>query len=87
MSGRALVELVGDLSWQRDALCQEPEYQGLVWFPDRGESLDAARAVCSRCLVKVACREYAVVNGIRHGIWGGTSARERARGRRAQVVA
>jgi hypothetical protein len=30
--------------------------------------------------VKVECREYAIELSVRHGIWGGTSARERVRG-------
>ena len=84
MSGRALVELVGDLSWQRDALCVE--YPWLNWFPVRGESLDEVRRVCSRCLVKVECREYAIEFSVRHGIWGGMSALERARGRARRVT-
>ena len=36
-----------------------------------------AKAVCRRCPVVLACREYAVENGESHGIWGATTPAER----------
>ncbi|MEZ5311676.1 MAG: WhiB family transcriptional regulator [Microthrixaceae bacterium] len=35
--------------------------------------------VCATCPVKTQCLEYALANRIDHGVWGGTSERERRR--------
>jgi WhiB family transcriptional regulator, redox-sensing transcriptional regulator len=88
----ALVELFGTKEpWQRDALCVEyppgrpppPPYQNPPdWFPERGASGwrgspgDVARAVCSRCLVRRECLDYAIRNEITEGIWGGLTGSE-----------
>lgn len=61
--------------------------QGLdpdIFFPDRGESLRPAKAVCDKCIVKDECLEYALASGERFGVWGGTSERERRRIRKAR---
>lgn len=55
-----------------------------VFFPDRGESLEPAKAICAECIVRDECLEYALDNRERFGIWGGTSERERRRLRRAR---
>jgi WhiB family redox-sensing transcriptional regulator len=41
--------------------------------------VDAARRICADCPVKAPCLEYALANRIDHGVWGGTSERERRR--------
>ncbi|MGU3502305.1 WhiB family transcriptional regulator [Mycobacterium sp. C31M] len=38
---------------------------------------DRAKAVCRRCPVILACREYALKSGEAHGIWGATTPAER----------
>lgn len=49
-----------------------------VWFPERGTSnYSRARKVCAVCVVRERCRDYAVVNVITHGMWGGTTEWER----------
>ena len=55
-----------------------------VFFPDRGESLAPAKAICADCIVRDECLEYALDNRERFGVWGGTSERERRRLRRAR---
>jgi WhiB family redox-sensing transcriptional regulator len=71
----------GRPAWQRDALCRE--YTGRVnFFPRLRESLEPARAVCRRCLVREACLEFALEHDERAGVWGGLSARERRAYRR-----
>lgn len=75
-----LAELVTRPAWQADALCREPEYRHVNFFPGRGEDPRPAKQVCARCLVADECVAYAMrtetVEGIT-GIWGGYSARER----------
>lgn len=53
-----------------------------LFFPDRGESLAPAQAICAECIVADECLEFALANGERFGVWGGTSERERRRIRR-----
>jgi hypothetical protein len=73
--------------WQRDALCNEPAYRDTEFFPERGVSSRATKAVCGRCLVRDECLDYALRAGVKHGIWGGLSERERRRVRSDRVFA
>ena len=41
--------------------------------------VDRARAICKGCPVLDTCLEYALTERIEHGVWGGTSERERRR--------
>ena len=75
------------LEWHADALCRE--IGGDVFFPEvidvTGEIVEprvlvyAAKRICARCPVRVQCLEYALDNEEVHGVWGGTSAKERQR--------
>jgi WhiB family transcriptional regulator, redox-sensing transcriptional regulator len=49
-----------------------------LWFPGRGGSLAAAKAVCRACPVRVPCLEWAVQADERAGVWGGAGPDERA---------
>ena len=73
----------GSPSWMQLAECKglDPD----LFFPERGESTDEAKAVCATCAVRVECHEYAVVERERDGIWGGTSAIQRKRARSAKA--
>ena len=46
---------------------------------DYVERTRAAKAVCARCVVREACLDAALKDRERIGVWGGMSARERAR--------
>ncbi len=86
-----LEALVGQLEdaepWQADALCREPAYAAVNWFPGRGESPRPAVEICERCLVASECLGYALAHGLGHGIWGGTSERQRRRLRKPAAAA
>ncbi len=75
------------LPWMDDALCAEPAYQDLPWFPERGQPLEPAKAVCRRCITRDVCLAYALEVQIGSswvpGVWGGTSEQERATLRQA----
>lgn len=82
----------GDEWWRRAACAHEdPE----LFFPVGTASARTvqqeyeAKAVCARCPVIHACREWAMATGQTHGVWGGTSEQERAtalrKARRDQV--
>lgn len=61
--------------WTERASCRGVD-PGL-FFPARGESLAAARAVCAGCPVRRECLEHALAQPEKFGVWGGTSERER----------
>ncbi len=50
-----------------------------VFFPRDGLGVIAAQQICKGCPVADACLEYALQNHISHGVWGGTSERQRRR--------
>lgn len=67
--------------WYDDALCAQVD-QELFW-PERGGSTAEAKRVCRACPVVDQCLAYALANGEREGIWGGTSPTERKKMRRS----
>ena len=59
-----------------------------LFFPSDGVGVEVARRICATCPVKAPCLEYAMENHIDHGVWGGTSERERRRiARRRRLAA
>ena len=68
--------------WQNRAACRGMHPS--LFYPERGESKTEAAAVCRTCPVAAECLEYANANNERHGIWGGTSERQRLAMRREQ---
>ena len=66
-----------DTDWMAEGRCREME-AGL-FFPSDGLGVERARVICMTCPVRQACRDYALRHRIPHGVWGGTSERERVR--------
>ena len=68
--------------WQAAANCRglDPD----LFYPEQGVSTREAEAVCAGCVVREDCLEYALANGERFGVWGGTSAKRRLLVRRAR---
>jgi len=69
--------------WRNEALCigMTPN----LFFPERGDDSDTARALCADCPSRHPCAEW----GIAHehfGIWGGLSERERRKIRRQRRI-
>jgi len=50
-----------------------------VFFPTDGQGVQDAVAICRTCPVQAPCLEYALVNRIQHGVFGGVSERGRDR--------
>ena len=85
------------LLWEDDAACleQDPE----TMFPEgHGAQKRVAEVVCGACPVRSECLDRALTNNESHGVWGGTTerdrraikkaeARERAKARQQQTVA
>lgn len=66
-----------DTDWMGRARCKEMD-PGL-FFPSDGIGVQVAQHICAECTVRASCLEYALVNRIDNGVWGGTSERERRR--------
>ncbi len=66
-----------ELQWMHNGNCRN--YPPAAFFPSDGVGVDAARRICADCPVKDQCLEYALTSRIDHGVWGGTSERERRR--------
>jgi WhiB family redox-sensing transcriptional regulator len=74
-------ELPSDVSppdlWQDRAACYglDPE----IFFPTTEEEAGLALSYCGVCRVREVCLAWAVRNGERYGVWGGTTEQLRRR--------
>lgn len=66
-----------DGAWMDRAKCKPLNTE--IFFPTDGVGVEKAKSICSGCAVREPCLEYALLNGIKDGVWGGTSERERRR--------
>jgi WhiB family redox-sensing transcriptional regulator len=77
-----------DTTWMAAGNCANESPS--LFFPSDGVGVEIAKRTCTDCPVKTQCLDYALEHRIDHGVWGGTSERERrrilrARGGRRQV--
>ncbi len=61
--------------WTTRAACAETDPE--AFYPEKGGSTAAAKAVCAGCPVRAACLAEALGHRERHGVWGGLSEPER----------
>jgi WhiB family transcriptional regulator, redox-sensing transcriptional regulator len=63
--------------WQETAACYglDPE----IFFPTTEEEAGLALSYCGMCSVREVCLAWAVQNGERYGVWGGTTEQHRRR--------
>lgn len=66
-----------DQDWMLLAECVD--FPPGTFFPADGAGVEVAKKICAACVVKEDCLEYAISNKENHGVWGGTSERERRR--------
>jgi len=57
-----------------------------LFFPGLGVSPREAKEICKTCDARLACLEFALQNGEKFGVWGGTSERQRRRIRRQRAL-
>lgn len=50
-----------------------------TFFPSDGVGVLRAQKICAHCPVIDDCLEYALTHYISHGVWGGSSERQRRR--------
>jgi hypothetical protein len=69
-----------------DTACEsDPDvffYDETVLGYTSSEANSKAKSLCLRCPLKALCAEYAIVDDVRYGVWGGTTPSERAALRR-----
>ncbi|WP_081631453.1 WhiB family transcriptional regulator [Nocardia sp. 348MFTsu5.1] len=77
------VPVAEEWDWQRQARCRGND--SAIFFPPNGsrgkarEELEArAKGICRQCPVRNPCRDHALASGEPYGVWGGTTAKERA---------
>jgi hypothetical protein len=78
---RAIEERQADDAWRTRGVCRSVDPE--MFFPAPSEPADAAIALCRTCEVQGPCLAWALEVGDCHGVWGGTTPRER----RAMLVA
>ncbi|HYA68556.1 MAG TPA: WhiB family transcriptional regulator [Acidimicrobiales bacterium] len=66
-----------DTTWMANGKCRDMD--PAIFFPSDGVGVQVAQRICGECPVKDACLEYALADRVDHGVWGGTSERERRR--------
>ena len=74
-----------DTTWMAEGNCADRHPS--LFFPSDGVGVEVAKRVCIDCPVKTRCLEYALSTRIDHGVWGGTSERERRRILKARRIA
>lgn len=70
-----------DEDWKQYAACKHADTR--LFFPERGDPVHEAKAICATCPVREQCLEYALAIPNCVGIWGGKSGKERRAIRRA----
>lgn len=66
--------------WRDRAACRDADPE--LFFPvssigPGARQIAEAKAVCARCPVRDRCLDYALANGLDHGVFGGTTDEER----------
>jgi WhiB family redox-sensing transcriptional regulator len=72
---RALRDGGQDPAWRTRGACQSVDPE--LFFPAPSESPEPAVEMCHTCPVQGSCLAWALDVGDLHGVWGGTTARER----------
>jgi len=78
---RALSDRHLDAGWRARGACRSVDPE--TFFPAPSDPADPAVALCRTCEVQGPCLAWALEVGDCHGVWGGTTPRER----RAMLVA
>ena len=68
------------MDWVHGALCKDEDPE--LFFPTgnagpAASQIEAAKAICSRCPVRLECLEWAMCTAQDSGVWGGLSEEER----------
>jgi WhiB family redox-sensing transcriptional regulator len=76
------LEAPSSADWMLAARCRDMD--PVLFFPEDGRGVEAARLICAQCPVRRDCLDYALRHRVAHGVWGGASERARVRMLRAR---
>ncbi len=79
---KKIVELPQLVSWGSDEWREQSKCRGAateLFFPPIGKANVAAQALCLLCPSRLPCAQFAVVNALRCGTYGGLSPKDRRR--------
>lgn len=76
--------VVGEQWMRRGACAGQPD--DATFFPD-GDAATRAKLPCHGCPVRRECLEYALVNDIEEGVWGGLNETQRRKATKFRVSA
>ena len=65
------------VSWRDEAVCAGMDVN--IFYPEKGGKDTKAKAICTKCPVRIECLNDALARNERFGVWGGMSERERRR--------
>lgn len=82
--GHPLADVPAPGPWARRGRCRTAPPS--LFFPERGDDLRQARAICKGCPVVDQCAAYAIPHRDLRGVWGGLSEKERRLLRRNLAV-
>ena len=71
-----------DTRWMSEGNCAEKD--PAIFFPSDGVGVEKAKRICNGCGFQNQCLEYALINRVEHGVWGGASERQRRRIQKAR---
>jgi len=71
-----------DPSWRLRARCLGSDTKS--FYPDKGGNVASAKLVCFGCPVRKQCADFAVINNIHYGVFGGLSENDRKKVRNGQ---
>jgi WhiB family transcriptional regulator, redox-sensing transcriptional regulator len=74
---RNVNQVPDEYAWMLQGDCRGADTR--AFFPSNGLGVEAAQRICRGCPVQNECLEYALLNRIEQGVWGGASERERRR--------
>ena len=66
-----------DTTWMNIGNCADQHPS--MFFPSDGVGVERAKKLCEGCVAQTPCLDYALVNRVEHGVWGGASERQRRR--------
>ncbi|MFD3945208.1 WhiB family transcriptional regulator [Streptomyces sp. NPDC058579] len=79
------IRSIADHSWHSRAACYgiNPKEADRLFFhgPRNFRDRQQAKQVCAACPVQRDCLNFALENGVEHGLWGGLTLKERAKWR------
>ncbi len=67
-----------DLKWMEPGNCKRLSKEKQAdFFASDARGIKRAKKACEGCPILEPCLEYALTHNIEHGVWGGTSGRQR----------